>query len=54
MRWSDVSAIQPETSAAKVMNDSDLDRGKRICASGTIAEIVAEKVGTSPAVQAAH
>lgn len=47
MKWSDVSAIQPETSVPRAMKDSDLERGKRICASGSIIEIAAEKASES-------
>jgi len=36
--WNSLSGI-PETSRAKVMKDPEAERGKRLCASGTIIEI---------------
>jgi len=40
--WADINAL-PETSVAKVLKDSDEERGKRLCASGTIIEIAKTK-----------
>ena len=40
--WADINAL-PETSAARVLKDSDEERGKRLCAGGTIVEIAKTK-----------
>jgi len=40
--WADIAAL-PETSVAKVLKDSDEERGKRLCAGGTIVEIAKTK-----------
>jgi len=45
LRWSELQAL-PETTVAKAKKDSDAERGKRLCMSGTIVEIATEKVDT--------
>lgn len=42
MTWAALAAI-PETSFPKVMKDSDLERGLRLCGAGRIVQITAEK-----------
>lgn len=41
-KWADFG-VKDETTFAKVLKDSDEERGKRYCASGSIIEITAEK-----------
>lgn len=40
LRWADVDR-KPETSVALVLKDPDLERGKRLCATGEVVEITA-------------
>ena len=48
LSWSDVAVTKDETSIALVMKDSDAERGKAMCVSGSIVEIAAvhTNVGT--------
>jgi hypothetical protein len=46
MTWEDLSAV-PETSVAKVMKDSEAERGKRLCGRGSIVEIFTDKLDGS-------
>jgi hypothetical protein len=39
MRWSDVGVVKDETSFALMQKDSEEERGKRLCVSGTIIQI---------------
>lgn len=41
--WGAINAL-PETSVAKVLKDSDAERGKRICAGGTVVQIASDKI----------
>jgi hypothetical protein len=41
--WIDFAPKQDETSVGKVMKDTDAERGKRYCASGSVVEIKTEK-----------
>ena len=41
MRWSDVAVEKDETTYALVQKDTNEERGKRLCASGSIIEIEA-------------
>jgi hypothetical protein len=43
MTWADVSTARDETSLALVKKDSDRERGKRLCVSGNLVEIAADK-----------
>lgn len=43
MKWSDVAVAKNETSYALVNKDSDAERGKRLCVSGTLIEIHSAK-----------
>jgi hypothetical protein len=47
MLWSDLTA-QPETKHALVLKDPALERGKRLCSSGTLAEIQVDRTVTPP------
>ena len=47
MRWSDVAVEKDETTYALVQKDTNVERGKRLCASGSIIEIEADRVTTS-------
>src|SRR3990167_7591982 len=44
MQWSDVSVAKDETTHALILKDPDEERGKRLCASGTIIEIESVKL----------
>jgi len=41
--WADVAPAQDETSLGKVKKDSEAERGKRMCARGTIVQIAKEQ-----------
>lgn len=41
--WGAINALA-ETSIAKVLKDSDAERGKRICSGGTVIQIASDKV----------
>ncbi len=43
MKWADVSVQANETTYALVAKDSDHERGKRVCLSGSVVEIHADK-----------
>lgn len=43
MTWADVGVAADETTFARVLKDPEEERGKRLCASGEIIEIAAEK-----------
>jgi hypothetical protein len=43
MKWPDVYVTKDETTFALVMKDSEEERGKRICVSGSIVQIEVEK-----------
>ncbi len=43
MTWEDVAVAVDETSHALVQKDADAERGKRLCARGTIIQIEAQK-----------
>ncbi|MEJ7728185.1 MAG: hypothetical protein WKG00_03135 [Polyangiaceae bacterium] len=43
MTWTDAAVSQDETSFALVKKDIDVARGKRMCATGSIVEIAADK-----------
>lgn len=43
LRWADVAVAKDETSTALVQKDPEEERGKRLCASGTIVEIKVER-----------
>lgn len=47
MTWPEIQAL-PETKRALVMKDSDPERGKRLCASGTLSEIQADRSAGEP------
>lgn len=44
--WAAINAL-PETTIARVLKDSDEERGKRICAGGSVIQITSEKVDDS-------
>ncbi len=43
MKWADVGVAKNETSTAKLMKDSDANRGKRMCVSGSIIQIAKQR-----------
>lgn len=47
LRWSELNAL-PETKFALVMKDSEAERGKRLCAGGSIIEIAVDRSSGSP------
>lgn len=47
MQWSELQKL-PETQRALIMKDSEAERGKRLCASGSIVEIAADRSAGKP------
>lgn len=43
MKWADVAVAKNETSIAKILKDSDANRGKRMCLSGSIIQIAKQR-----------
>lgn len=48
LTWKDVGVTTDETSAARVMKDSEAERGKRACWSGSIIEIAVDRSAGRP------
>lgn len=51
MKWADVAVTKDETTVALVRKDSDEERGKRLCTSGSIIQISTEKTSRGKAYE---